>query len=140
MSQKCKNCGYEAADDEKYCPKCRSALDLAYQSESTQTAETELFALSKKAFIYSLLCMICAPIGAVAAAFFRGQLFLYSLSALLPWGAFFIVGIIYLWRAAKGIKKRFFIPALFLFLLSVIAIPAVWIPLRIYLMGSLVFF
>ena len=74
MSQKCKHCGYEASDEEKYCPKCRNALDFAYQSETTQNAEKDLFALSKKAFIYSVLCIICAPLGAIAAAFFRGQL------------------------------------------------------------------
>ncbi len=140
MSQKCKHCGYEASDEEKYCPKCRNALDFAYKSETTQNAEKDLFALSKKAFIYSVLCMICAPLGAIAAAFFRGQLFLYSLSALLPWGAFFIVGIIYLWKSAKVAQKRFFVLALLLFLFSVIAIPTVWIPLRIYLMGTLVLF
>ena len=139
MPQECKSCGHIADDEAKYCPKCHTALDRTWIDENKNDI-SELNSMAKKALVYSILCIICAPASAVLLSLFKGQLFLYSLSTLLPWAAFFIVGVIYLFKSIHATKKIFISIAILLFLLSLILLPTIWIPLRIKIIGSLSIF
>ena len=102
MSQKCKHCGYEASDEEKYCPKCRNALDLAYQSETTQNAEKDLFALSKKA-----LHNMCAA-RSYCGSLFSGTAFLIFSFCPVAMGSLFYCRHYLFMEICKGGSKKIF--------------------------------
>lgn len=135
MPQTCSHCGAAIDDGAAYCPNCH--MVLSKENNEPAINEKEYGKMAKKAFIYSVLCVITAPIAAVTLSLFKGLLFLYSLSAILPWGAFFIVGWIYLIKARKTKTKILIIFSVILFLLSLAALPAIWIPLRTHICGSL---